>query len=281
MVIEQQNTIARATSSEGVKMSEIQSLSLRVRDLNQSVDWWNTAMIWGLAVAAIAAVFVVISTRIVVTRAGQLAATQDVLSDAKDRQLQSDLKAKDIEIGNLKLRSDTTEVGILAARTEAANATQKAAAATAAQQRVETDLAKQQEKAATAERALLQLQRRMEPRKISADQRVRLMEILSGGPKGQVAIGCVLGDGEGQTFANDIEGVLKASGWETTGVSQGAYSGGNPIGFGIIVRSATSAPPFASALQRAFFSIGIPMAGAENPQLAEGTVQILVGNKPN
>jgi hypothetical protein len=88
-------------------------------------------------------------------------------------------------------------------------------------------------------------------------------------------------DGGGFTFANDVDGVLQASGWETTGVSQGAYSGGNPVGFGIIVRSAIGAPPFAASLQRAFFSIGIPLAGAENPSLADGTVELLVGNKPN
>lgn len=262
-------------------MSEIQSLALRAQELSQSVDRWNTAMILGLALAAIAAVFVVVATRIVVTRAGQLTAAQELLGLAKDRQLQSDLRAKDLEIGNLKLRSDTAEAGIAMAHTEAATAIQKAAEATAAQRRVETDLAKQQEKTATAERDLLQLQRRMEPRRISAEQRARLVVLLSSGPKGKVGIGCVLGDGEGQAFANDVDGVLKASGWETTGVSQGAYSGGNPIGFGIIVRSAISAPPFAAVLQRAFFSIGIPMAGAENPQLADGAVQILVGNKPN
>ncbi|HXI39415.1 MAG TPA: hypothetical protein VNH83_05530, partial [Bryobacteraceae bacterium] len=175
-------------------MSEIESLSLRVRDLNQAVDWWNTAMILGLAGAAIAAVFVVIATRIVVTRAGQLAVAQGLLSDAKDRQLQADLKVKDLEIGNLKLRSNTAEAGIAAAHTEAANATKRAAEATAAQKRVETDLAKQQEKTAAAERELLQLQRRMEPRRISADQRARLIRLLAGGPKGKVDIGCVLGD---------------------------------------------------------------------------------------
>src|SRR5260370_34003096 len=49
------STTASATHSEGEKMSEIQSLTLRVQSLIHSVDWWNTAMIWGLALAAIAA----------------------------------------------------------------------------------------------------------------------------------------------------------------------------------------------------------------------------------
>jgi hypothetical protein len=83
-------------------MSEIQSLTLRVQSLIHSVDWWNTAMIWGLALAAIAAVFVVIATRVVVTRTGELSTAQDLLSEAKDRQLREDLKAKDLEIEKLR-----------------------------------------------------------------------------------------------------------------------------------------------------------------------------------
>jgi hypothetical protein len=59
-------------------------------------------MIWGLALAAIAAVFVFIATRVVVSRTGQLTTTQDLLSKAKDRQLQLDLKEKDIKIQGLE-----------------------------------------------------------------------------------------------------------------------------------------------------------------------------------
>ena len=81
--------------TEGENVSEIQSLA--IRDLSQSVDLWNQLMLWGLALAAITAIFVVLATRIVVNRTGQLSETQELLSAAKDRQLQSDLKGKDIE----------------------------------------------------------------------------------------------------------------------------------------------------------------------------------------
>jgi hypothetical protein len=91
-----------------------------------------------------------------------------------------------------------------------------------------------------------------------------------------------MGDGEGYAFANDIDTVLKASGWtvEGGGVSQAAYAGGNPIGLGIIVRNAVTAPPYAARIQRAFFSIGVPFGGIEDPKRPEGTVEIIVGNKP-
>jgi hypothetical protein len=204
------------------------------------------------------------------------------------KQFDKGLTDTKLELGRQQERAANAEHDAAEAKTTAATvnertlALQKAAAdAKAAQQKVEIELAKQQEKTASAERSLLQLQRRMEPRRISADQRARLVEILSNGPKGKVSIHCVLGDGEGQAFANDIDAVLKASGWDNPGVTQGAYSGGNPVGFGILVRNAITAPPYATALQKAFFSVGIPMPGVENSQLAEGIVEILVGNKPN
>jgi hypothetical protein len=82
-------------------------------------------------------------------------------------------------------------------------------------------------------------------------------------------------------FAQQIADILSESGWPNTGVSQSAYAGGNPVGFGIIVHSAIGAPPYAAVLQQAFFSVGLPLAGAENAQLPDGKVEILVGNKPN
>ena len=159
---------------------------------------------------------------------------------------------------------------------------QKAATdAKAAQQKVEIDLGEQKEKTADAEKSLLELQIRMQPRRISPEQRARLIAILAQGPKGKVSINCVLGDGEGHTFANDIDDVLKASGWETTGVNQAVFGGGgNPVGFFLRIHDAVTAPPSAVLLQRAFFSVGLPIDGVVLPSLTEGTIEILVGNKP-
>jgi hypothetical protein len=81
-------------------MPDIQIFTKSVRDFSQSVDFWNQLMLWGLAIAALATVFVVIATRIVVLRSGQLSVAQDRLSEAKDRQLASDLKEKDEKIAD-------------------------------------------------------------------------------------------------------------------------------------------------------------------------------------
>ena len=246
-----------------------------------SVEWWKSFFEIGGVVLlfltfAFGAGFVLTGKIVSQRQETQLRQFDKDLTDAKNDLVKQQERAA-------KAEQDAAYAKTTAAQTsERATILEKdAAEANATQKRVEIDLARQQEKTATAERALLQLQRRMEPRRISADQRARLVEILSNGPKGKVSINCVLGDAEGQAFADDIDSVLKASGWDNSGVNQGVYSGGNPVGFGIVVRSAIDAPPYAVTLQRAFFSIGIPMAGAEKLDVPEGAVEILVGNKPN
>ena len=72
-------------------MSEIQTLTLRTQSLSQAVDFWNLLMLWGLALAFLAAGFIAISTRNIVTRSGQLTEAQNLLNEAKERQLKIDL----------------------------------------------------------------------------------------------------------------------------------------------------------------------------------------------
>ena len=157
-----------------------------------------------------------------------------------------------------------------------------AANAKASQQRVETDLAKQQERAAKAEKDLLELQQRIKPRHLSAEQESRLTEALKAAPiRGLVEIMCILGDGEGKALSVQLDGILKVAGWETTGVSQGIFSPANPVGMGIVVHSRTSAPPYAAALQHAFVVAGMPIAGAEEDKLPEGKVRLTIGIKPD
>lgn len=121
---QQSSTIASPTTSEGENVSEIQSLTLRIRDLNQAADWWNTAMIWALVLAAISAVAVVVTTRIALIRARQLGSAQSELSQAKDRELAHELKRKDEAIqgvkttGDLEAKRIESEAGIKIAELE-------------------------------------------------------------------------------------------------------------------------------------------------------------------
>jgi hypothetical protein len=203
-------------------------------------------------------------------------------AEAEDSAGKANKRAGELEQSNLTLRGQVAnlEANAANANKDLAGLQKAAADAEAAQQRVEIDLAKQQEKAAIAEKALADLQETIKPRGLSHEQEAALTVALSGEPKGTVSIMCVIGDGEGKAFASQVDAVLKSAGWTTSGVSQGAFSPNDPIGLGITVHSAISAPPWAVRLQQAFFSIGVPMTGAEKPDQAEGTVEILVGHKP-
>jgi hypothetical protein len=67
-------------------VSDIQSLTLRVQELTEKVDFWNKWILWALAFAAIAAVFLVVTTRLEVVRAKELSIAQKGLSEAQNRQ---------------------------------------------------------------------------------------------------------------------------------------------------------------------------------------------------
>ena len=171
-------------------MPEIQSLTLRVRELSQSVDFWNLVMLWALGLAALAAVAVGITTRIVITHSGQLSKAQELLSEAKDRQLQGDLKQKEVEV--VGLQKDASD-------------------AKAAQQRVETELEKQRERTAKAEETLLAVTNRQGNRYVKNNL---VATALKGKPTGTVIIWYEPNDPEAYWFAHSILGELLASNWK-------------------------------------------------------------------
>ena len=103
MATQDNKITAKDTASEGEKMSEIQALTLRIAELGQSVDRWNTALIWALLFAAIAAVLVVVATRMAVSKAKKLTDAQEELIRMKDKQLALDLKDKDARISEANL----------------------------------------------------------------------------------------------------------------------------------------------------------------------------------
>lgn len=236
---------------------------------------------------------------------------------AKDEQLKRDLKDKDAQIeraradAETRLQVETTKVKADAdaslkletakvradadvkigeatkqADVKIAEANERTASVSLRLEEEARKRAEAQQETAKAQQALVEkteeIRLRQLPRHLTPEQRARLVEILKSSPKGEVDIVCVLGDGEGFAFATELDGVLKAAGWTASGggVSQVAYSGGNPIGAGIIVHSSQTVPPYAAALQHAFELIGFPLPGAEKSDLPAGKVQLLIGNKP-
>lgn len=170
----------------------------------------------------------------------------------------------------------------LRAKEGIANAEAVSAKAGAEVARLQVVVANAEQKRAEAERALLQVQERIKPRRFSAEQEQRLIAALKASPqKGMIDITCVLGDGEAFAFASQIDGILKAAGWPTSGVSQGVFTPNNPVGFGLIVHSTDTAPAYAGFLQSAFRQAGIGELSAQvGESITAGKVQLLVGNKP-
>lgn len=193
------------------------------------------------------------------------------IGEAKSTAAQADATAKALQKDNLTLQGK-----VAALQTDASNAR-------AAQQHVQIELAKQQTIAANAEKDLANLRKVIAPRRLTPEQIATLTKLLSMEPKGSIGITCVMGDGEGNAFATQIDGVLKAAGWAVVGggVSQAAYTGGDPIGIGIAVHSVTTVLPYIVHLQQAFFSIGIPLQGVVVPSTPEGNPTIIVGHKPS
>lgn len=203
--------------------------------------------------------------------------------EAKSTAAQAIERSKILEKDNLTLRGQVATLETNAADSQKdVAALQKAAAdAKASQQKVEIDLAKQQERAATAEKDLANIKMEMRPRRLTTEQKNNMVAMLRGEPKGEVEVSCVMGDREGNDFATDIGGVLYDAGWnKNKGASQTAYTEGDPIGFGMLVHSDQNPPAYLVRLQRAFFAAGLPLPVAINASVPDGKATLLVGHKP-
>jgi hypothetical protein len=118
---------------------------------------------------------------------------------------QANERAQALERDNLILRGDVNK-----AAGEVAILQKDAADARAAQQRVETELAQQQERAAKAEKALLELQERQRPRTLTAQQRFDFTATLKGSQPGEkIQLGGAVGIEEACNFAYEFLTLFK------------------------------------------------------------------------
>lgn len=222
-----------------------------------------------------------------------------MLGTAKDRQSDWKMKTADLEIGearrdvanarketvklrqgNIKLRIDLEAASV--------DAKSKQSELTAKQQKLakaHQSLAEAEQKRAEAQLALAktleEVRRRQMPRTLTRVQRTRLIETLRSGPRGVVAVECVMGDLEGYAFARELAGVFLATGWaiENNRIVNRQFRGANPRGTNIVVRNPKACPMHAMALQQAFAHIKFPLSGMEDPELPEGRVVLQIGLK--
>ena len=118
-------------------------------------------------------------------------------------------------------------------------------------------------------------------RKLTSKQQAELTEALNISPvKGNVKVVYVMGNGEANQFAKQMDHVLKEAGWPTSGISQALFTTPYPEGVSIVVRDPKNPPQHAQILRTVFLAFGIEVVGRYNSQLPAETVAIQVGIKP-
>ena len=141
---------------------------------------------------------------------------QETMSREADEKIQESRE----RIAELNKQSETLKADAAAARVqivdgnaEAARANAQAAKANERADRLELETAKQREKTAEAERALLELQERIKDRHLTTAQRAAIAQKLASAPKGRISVSCLGGTLEPCAYAAEFVELLRSSGW--------------------------------------------------------------------
>lgn len=167
---------------------------------------------------------------------------------------------------------------ITMAEARAAEAYENAGHANERTARLEVEAAAQRERAARAERELLELKKRLAPRTLSDAQAAALVSALAGRPKGPVLIQHPSDDHEGSAFAHQIDDALKRAGWKSSVV----LTIGGVYGEGIELQQTETGPgiPHVQALYEALTTAGLTVGTAHDAKVPVGSARLIVAHKP-
>jgi hypothetical protein len=223
---------------------------------------------------------------------------QDAIrADADARIAEASSKATALENVNLTLRGQvaTLETGAANAAKDVARLQKEAADSKAAQQRVEldlatqkTELAKYQERAAIAERSLLEVQQKIADRDLTPVMPA-LIAALKDGPKCVVNFEVIANDAEAARFAVQIGRALREAGWGEESSTNLTYAAFRPfrgieLFVGPIEHSLPhlvppTVPPAAEHLLRAFTSAGIEIRPFAKNGGRSDVIELHIGSK--
>lgn len=152
-------------------------------------------------------------------------------------------------------------------------------------------LAQQQTRAADAERQLIELQERIKPRRLSAEQRTAFVRALKEMPNGTVRIGHTSGSAdEGILLAQQILPLFKEAGWVAPGPSGMTQRLDIQVtGIGVLIRQAPNLhipagqvrlTPVLLALQKAFRGAGMEIQFIDYHPENDDIPEVIVGSKP-
>lgn len=183
--------------------------------------------------------------------------------------------AKRIEEERLKTKIAEANAVSEKAKEEAANALSSAANTNERAIKLDLKLEEQKERAARAEKELLDLQEKVKPRSVSSAVANKLIAALSKLPNKNINLSSSLGDGEAASYANQIKAIFERAGWKVdSGIGFSTYTG---IGLYMLVKSDRDMD--AKKLLDTFeaggilFQVQIQKDGAK--------IQIFVGSKNN
>ncbi|MBE0556196.1 MAG: hypothetical protein IH628_03100 [Proteobacteria bacterium] len=206
------NTTNTSNNSVGENVSEIQSLTERVQDLQRSFDSWSVGYVWLVGFAVIIAA-VVFFTQFMSIRIGkQLTQAQSDLAAAKDRQLASELKGKDEKIADTGERASVANQRAV----EANKRTQELAveAQELRRQNIETGAELERERLVR-----LEMEKSLSPRIFVLEQykdgKSNIDPLIKF--KGTKVVIRYLADAESTRAKNELSNLLMAAGWDIVG----------------------------------------------------------------
>jgi hypothetical protein len=121
---------------------------------------------------------------------------------------------------------------------------------------------------------------RLQPRRLTEDQRERLLQTLREAPKVPVVVVSIFGDNESYAFAKQVDLLLNIAGWPTRGVSQQSMSDASP-GLTFLVKSGDGAAlAQAVRLQDTLHAMGITAQSHAHESMSQGLLTLVVGPQP-
>jgi len=122
--------------------------------------------------------------------------------------------------------------------------------------------------------------KKLEPRSITDEQRLRMVEILKTVSGGPVLFQYMGEDSEAFSFAETLNNVVADASWPS-GKIQSAFSVDKPVqGIVLFVRSIESPPQHALPLQQALKEAGIFANAGSSSKVDADTVKVVIGAKP-
>jgi hypothetical protein len=135
------------------------------------------------------------------------------------------------------------------------------------------------ERAAIAETRLLELQKKIQPRHLSKEERLAIKDGLKGTSPREVHVLVFIGAPDGSTYADELVAAINSAGWHATHL--GWESSGSEVkGLGLIAKDLTNLPPGTKELQTALSAAHLSAALWRHPTWGSPNVTaLLVGQK--